>query len=206
MPLQEPVGSLPHEVAGPEQAAGGHAVASSVIPEQGRVCPKRAIRPGPQGDVRACDDEFPDLAGRGGTAGLVDHRQPVAGQRIADGNPGIVGAAIPVDKPLHHRGFGGGVDRLDRSLGPKPAAQQIEVAPQRRVPAHPDQSKRGAGPLAAGCSDRPQEGGKCEQDRDRLVANDVEDIAGPDALRIQQVDAAAREQPGQGVAHPHHRA
>ena len=69
------------------------------------------------------------------------HCEAVARQRIADGDAGILAPASVVDEPLQHRRFCGGVDQLDMRPRCEPRAQQVDVAPQRRVAAHANQPK-----------------------------------------------------------------
>ena len=132
---------------------------------------------------------------------LVDQRQAVAWKRIADGNPRLVSAPGNIDKPLHHRRLGGGINQLDCCLRREPAAQQIDVAPQRGVSTDPNQSKGIAQPLPTLRDYRPQQRRKREQDGDGLVADDIQNLSRAGELRIDEVNAGAREQRGYGVAH-----
>jgi hypothetical protein len=121
--------------------------------------------------------------------------------RITDGNSWVVSPAGIIDEPLHHRRFGGGINQLDCRIRPEPAAQQIDVAPQCGVSTDPNQSKRIARLLTTVREHRPQQSRKREQDCDGLCADDIHNLARADPLRIEEVNAGAREQRGYGVSH-----
>ena len=160
-----------------------------------------SIDPVSQRHVWACDDQLPTSPGGAVRPSLVDHRQPVAWERIADGDAGIVAPAGVIDEPLHHRRFSGGIDQLDMRLRREPTAEQIDVAPQRGVATDPNQSKSTAGARSTGRDHRPQQSRKSEQDCDRLRADHIQNLARAGALRIEEVNAGAREQRGHGVSH-----
>ena len=152
---------------------------------------KTSLDPTSQRNVGACDDELADFAGRRGTTLFIDERETVAGQRIADGNAGVVTPAPVVDEPLQHRRFRGGVDQLDGGLRREPRAQRFDVAPQRRVSAHTDQPQRGFRAFSTSRNDGSQKSRKREQDGDGLRADHVQYLARADALRIEEVNACA---------------
>ena len=194
-PLQQPVGPLAHEISRPEQSTGGRAVAFNAAGGA------TSIDPMSQRHVWASDDELSDLTRRRVASMLVDQRQAVAWERIADGNSRVVSPAGHIDEPLHHRRFSGGINQLDCRLRREPAAQQIDVAPQRGVSTDPNQSKGIARPLTTVRDHRPQQSRKREQDGDGLCADDIHNLARAGALRIEEVNAGAREQRGHGVSH-----
>ena len=95
------------------------------------------------------------------------------GCRAADsrwecGRPRLLQAVV--DEPLHHRRFGGGVDQLDRGVRREPRAHQVDVAPQRRVAADPDQPKRASARRSPSRDNRSQQRRKREQDGDGLAS------------------------------------
>ena len=87
------------------------------------------------------------------------------------------------------------------ALRPEPAAQQIDVAPQCGVSTDPNQSKGIARLLSTVRDHRSQQSRKREQDCDGLGADDIQNLARADPLRIEEVNAGAREQRGHGVSH-----
>src|SRR5207245_1341096 len=114
--LQQPVTPPAHEVSGTKNPASGRATGFALLR-------KTALNPTSQRHVLASDDQLTDFAGRRGATLFVDHRETVAGQRIANGNSRVLAPAFVVYEPLHHRRFRRGVDKLDCGLWCKPRAQ-----------------------------------------------------------------------------------
>jgi len=85
--LQQAVWPLTHEVSSSKGPTCGHAA--------GFNAPVRATYIGPtsQRHVWACDNELADFARLRDTAILVDYREAVARERIADWNAGVFASA-----------------------------------------------------------------------------------------------------------------
>jgi hypothetical protein len=56
---------------------------------------------------------------------LVDQREAVAWNRVADGNSRVVRAAGIIDETLHHRRFRGGIDQLDCRVRDRPQPETL---------------------------------------------------------------------------------
>jgi len=138
--IEQAVGPPSHQIAGSEDPHP--AIAGAALPG---IRHAASSPPSPERDVGAANQQFTRLAGSCRSAVLIDHRQGVARQRIADRNSRIVlGRTVP-DEPLHHRRLGGGVHQLNQRAGRHPIAQQRNVAPQRRVAADSHQAQVIAG-------------------------------------------------------------
>src|SRR5262245_16250829 len=119
--LQQPVGPLAREVSGTENPA-------SVTGFNGRGR-KTPFDPASQRHVAAADDELADFTGRRCMTFVIDQRETVVSQRIANGYASVLTPACVGHEPLHHRRFRRGVDQLDVCLRRKPRAQRLDVAP-----------------------------------------------------------------------------
>ena len=98
----------PNQVPGSEYS---HAPSAFVRLVSSRLTP--SLRPSPEGDVRAPNEQLAHFTFRRQLSIFVDNRQFIAQQRITDGNSLFAFRHNFTDKPLHHRRLGGGVDELD---------------------------------------------------------------------------------------------
>src|SRR6185295_10473827 len=92
--FQQAVRSLAHEVSRSKEPTATHVTGCSAL------ALATSIDPASQRHVGACDHELADCARLRNAAILVDDREPVARERIADGNAGIFSAARVGDEPL----------------------------------------------------------------------------------------------------------
>src|SRR5688572_3556254 len=198
--LQQAVSPLAYEVSRSKGPTCAHATGFNALVRA------TSIGPTSQRHVWACDHELPDFARLRAAAILVDYREAVARERIADWNAGIFASARVVDEPLQHRCFCGSVDQLD--IGPRrePGAQQVDVAPQRGVAAYTNQPKCGPGVFCTGGDDRSQESREREQDRNGLCADHFRNLARAGVLRVEKVNTCPCQQCRHDVAHPDDRA
>src|SRR5688572_359046 len=198
--LQQAVWPLAHEVSGSKGPTCAHATGFNALVRA------TSIAPTSQRHVWACDNELANLARLRDAAILVDYREAVARERIADWNAGIFASERVVDEPLQHRCFCGSVDQLDIAPPREPGAQQVDVAPQRSVAAYANQAKGGRGVFCAGGDNRSQECREPERDRNRLCADHLRNLARAGALRVEEVNACPCHQRRHDVAHPDDRA
>jgi hypothetical protein len=107
-PVIEPIGAPPNQVPGSEYSQVRIACVALV---SSRLTP--SLRPNPEGNIRALNEQLAHLTFRCQLSIFVDNRQFIAQQRITDGNPLFAFRHNFTNKPLHHRCLGGGVDDLD---------------------------------------------------------------------------------------------